>query len=309
MDPLESEGYRIEGMVLGDNWGELLDAVYLPHQYRVTLRRFPAELSENREAWELARAEIQAWARLSHPGVLQVLDWGMAGRFPYLVTERPKGKPLDRCLGDRDSRIDADQVFTSLLASIEAARCWGVAHLGLCPTNVWVTSDNRVQVGDFGLWYVSRDFPPLGHRDDVFLAPEQREGSRVSPATDVYTLAVIYLVLKCGLRKVEEALSGGSFPAGLPNKRDVLEKCLDPRLLARHQSAGVLADALQLGAENTARPACRDCPICRLKSEIEEDAAMSAAAGTWPAALSKLAWVAIAVLGAVALLLWLVLLR
>jgi len=73
-----------------------------------------------------------------------------------------------------------------------------VLHLGLRPACIWVGPGERVQVSDFGLWYVSRDFPEFGRREDPFLAPEQPAGDRVCAATDVYALAMLFLELRCG---------------------------------------------------------------------------------------------------------------
>lgn len=298
-DIFKSEGYLLDELLDRDEWGELYRARYVPHRRDVLLHRFPTGLADDAAAWDLTRAEVQAWARLDHPGILQVLDWGSttpvsggvgreAGREAFLATEVPAGMRLDEFLEGRAAEVedtggiadippgDLDEaVLRALLEAVEAACRWGVLHLGLCPSSVWVGPGGRVQVGGFGLWYVTRDFPAYGRRDDVFLAPEQRSGERVSAGTDVYSLAMLLIELRCGPGAARAVADGAPVPAMLDEVRPVLTRCLDPRPLARYRSAGELARALGLDAfcagTGDGADEYRDCPLCRLKGEIQRD--------------------------------------
>jgi len=291
----KAEGYALEELLFSDCWGELYRARYVPHAREVLLRRFPAALASDEGAWELMVAEVRAWARLDHPGILRVLDWGIAGRVSgapacaragaggesFLATEMPAGTRLDALLegcGPGGSapggRATEDTVIISLLAAVEEARAWGMLHLGLSPACVWVSAGGHVQVGEFGLWYVTRDFPSCGARDDPFLAPEQRSGGRVGAATDVYTLAVLCAFIHGGAEAAEAASAGGVLPDGPGGMAGVLSRCLDERPLARYRSAGELAGALWPGLSPADEPGgaeegFHDCPLCRIKRELE----------------------------------------
>lgn len=279
---LKTEGYEIEGPPMTDGWGELYRARYEPLGSEVLFRRFAPSLARHDAAWHLACAEVQAWARIDHPGVLQVLDWGLAGSGAsaeaFLVTEMPEGRRLGEILPEGGGRPDEppfrdiDVVFGLLLEAVEAARRWGVLHLSLSPDCVWVSGGGRVQVSDFGLYYVAREFPGCGSPRPGFLAPEQSPGatSRVSAATDVYSLGLVLAALHGGAEGVA-AVAAGAFPGQLEARRRVLAPCMDPEPAARYASAGELAAALGFdiseGPDST-EERFRDCPLCRLKEEI-----------------------------------------
>ena len=295
----KSEGYLLEELLHHDEWGELYRARYVPHGREVLFRRLLPGLAGDTAAWDLARAEVQAWARLDHPGILQVLDWGTTGPVDegdeagaaveaFLTTEMPSGTRLDALLGSRASAVEAgdpggalpgdeaEGIFRALLEAVEAACRWGVLHLGLSPSSVWVGPDGRVQVAGFGLWYVARDFPAYGRRDDPFLAPEQLAGGRVSAGTDVYALAMLLVELRCGAGAARAVAGGAPLPRVLDEFACVLTRCFDPRPIARYRSAGELSSALNLDTGSAVPDAgmdeCRDCPLCRLKGEIQGDA-------------------------------------
>jgi hypothetical protein len=309
----EDEGYRLEEFLAADTWGELHHARYVPHDREVLFRRFPAGLGAEEGAWDLATAEIQAWARLDHPGILQVLDWGRAAAGPYLVTAMPKGSLLGDILSEEEGVEAPGDAFRNLLVSVEAARQWGVLHLGLGLTCLWVAGDGAVQVGEFGLYYVSREFPAHGGADDLFLAPEQSGGGRVSAATDVYALGLLFMALSGGLAEARAVAQGGALPEALGGNRGVIARCLDDQPLARYRSAGEMAGAMGLDPEQWLYQEYRDCSLCRLKSEIERDAArgskrrragLAAAAGGL-----QYRWAAILALAAVTFLVWWLALR
>ena len=159
----------------------------------------------------------------------------------------PAGTRLDAFLegraaadGEADSAsqvrgAEDEVVVRTMLDAVEAACQFGVLHLGLSPSCVWVGPGGRVQVGGFGLWYANRDFPAWGRRDDPFLAPEQRAGERVSAATDVYALALLVVEVFAGAGAAGAVASGALLPDALAGVSPVLARCLDPRPLARYQ--------------------------------------------------------------------------
>jgi serine/threonine protein kinase len=316
-DLFKDTGYRLEEQLEADGWGELYRARYTPHDREVLLRAFPPAVMIEDGAWELLVAEIQAWARLDHPGILQALDWGAQGPNSYLATEMPEGRLL-ACLLSEDSGADgADEIFDNILVSVEAARQWGVLHLGLGPSNVWVSDCLTVQVGEFGFWYVAREFDELEAEAGEFRAPEQEAGGRASAATDVFLLGVIYIALHCGLRAARSAAAQEAPPAGLGETGPVIARCLDPQPLARYRSAGELADALGMNSSQWLYEEYRDCPLCRLAEEMQREAPQ----GDWSLPFVgrrqpsqtvdwvKYAWIAIIAMAVLAALVWWLALR
>ena len=309
-DLFGDEGYVLEERLEADSWGELYRARYVPHDLEVLLRRFPPAVSGDPSVWDLVCAEIGAWARLRHPGILQVLDWDISGSEAFLATEMPRGLSLGGLL-QTGGPADPDAVFSNLLASVEAARQWGVLHLGLGLSNIWVADDAAVKVGEFGLWYARRDFAELASRGEPFLAPEQTEGGRASAATDVYALALLFITLRFGLESARAA-KGGKHPELPERQRPVIARCLDPQPLQRYRSAGELAGALGLAGADGEYTGYRDCPLCRLKEQLELEGRRGLDTGSRPSSpgtRAAYAWLVVAGLAAAALLLWWLALR
>lgn len=275
LNSFEEEGYRLMEPLCSDGWGELYRAVYVPHGRDVLFRRF-AEGFTGAGAWRLAEAEIQAWARIDHPGILQPLDWGNPDAGPFLATEMPEGDMLGslvRATGPGDG-VEADEALAGLAAAIEAARVFGVLHLGLGLTNVWVAPGGAVRVSEFGLWYVGSEFPDLAAPADLFTAPEQGPGARPGAQADVYALAVLYVAMRSGL-EAAEAASAGEPPelGGAPRSiAEAVTRALSADPAARPHCAAELVGPGDPHARDAEPGECaaglRDCPVCRLKEEI-----------------------------------------
>jgi eukaryotic-like serine/threonine-protein kinase len=315
-DLLKDAGYGLEAHLQDDHWGGLYRARYLPHDREVLLRLFPAEIGRQAGAWELLLAEIEAWARLDHSGILQVLDWGKERDSCFLAMSVPEGIPLAALLLKEPDESGAERIFANLLASVEAARRWGVLHLGLGPSSIWVASDHAVRVGDFGFWYVARDFPSLKVPGGLFQAPEQAQGGHATAASDVYSLGIIYVALRFGLGAAGAAASGALLPAELGDLHPVIARCLERQPLARYRSAGELADALCLWPDAQPSLDYRDCPLCRLKAELQREAARREYGATYQGVRSarrsdwaRYVWVAVIALAFITALVWWLALR
>lgn len=302
-DILEEQGYSIVEKIAKDGWGTLYEALYSPVGLQVLLRIFNENLSSSDDAWTLMKAEIQAWARLRHRGIIQVLDWGREEGVSFLATELPKGAPLfvsAKSLEDEETR---EKCFLEAVEAVEAARRWGVLHLGLGRLNIWINSNGDAQVGDFGFFYVSREFPEVGKGDDTFLSPEQKDETwRVAPSTDVYSLGLLYAWMSFG-EKESQRMADGSFEiAQSSDKLPVLMRALDPNPLARYKTAGELKEAMGLNPSQPAEDTYRDCPLCRLKAQIVrekmEDEPM------WEKKTNFTFWVAVGALVALTIIVW-----
>lgn len=268
----ESEGYELKERIAGDMWGELFVAEYVSHGRSVLFRSFRDGMAVP-GPWELAAAEIQAWARVDHPAVIQPLDWASTPTGAFLAMEMPRGELLRDCLRPDGAAAldDPEAAFVNLAKAVEAARSLGVLHLGLCDTCIWVCPDSTVMVSDFGLWYVTSEFPGLSDARPPCCAPEQRRSGEASAASDVYSLALLHLAMTRGLETAARAAAGDLSRAGTGEgcMAGRLSACLSEDPYARPGCAGELAGPAEGG--KAAQPAYRDCPVCRLKEEIAHD--------------------------------------
>jgi tRNA A-37 threonylcarbamoyl transferase component Bud32 len=149
------------------------------------------------------RAEAQHAAALHHPNIASVFDYGEVEdggeRLAYLVMELVEGESLATLLA-RSRRLDvatALRVMRGTAAALAVAHSAGLVHRDVKPGNVLVAHDGVVKITDFGIAW-SASSVPLTRTGQVigtahYLSPEQAQGGRAAPASDVYALgAVIY---------------------------------------------------------------------------------------------------------------------
>ncbi|MGW0218316.1 serine/threonine-protein kinase [Micromonospora chokoriensis] len=149
---------------------------------------------------ERIRTEARSAARLVHPNVASVHDFGtsstLPGRpVPYIVMELAEGETLAAHLraGPLDWRISV-RVCAEVAAALAAAHAEGIVHRDVKPANVMLTPAG-VKVLDFGIAVPAGTPDPMPDGIVVgtpaYLAPEQLDGEPATPAADMYALGVL----------------------------------------------------------------------------------------------------------------------
>jgi serine/threonine protein kinase len=145
----------------------------------------------------VARFEREALvaARLSHPNLVSVFDFGVGGPRPYLVMEYvPGGTLADRLRGRRED-WEAEAVFRDLMGALAHVHAAGIIHRDIKPGNVLIGSDGRTRLTDFGVARPS-DGEPLTSAGLVvgtarFVAPEILHGRRPDERSDLFASGVL----------------------------------------------------------------------------------------------------------------------
>ncbi len=202
------------------------------------------------------RGEARNAARLSHPHITNVYDYGEAADgTPFVVMELVDGQSLAARLasGPLPWR-SATRIAAQVASALAAAHVQGLVHRDVTPANVML-SRGGVKVVDFGIAAVAgeRDRAVLG--TPAYLAPEQLAGEPAQAATDVYALGLLLYHAVTG--QVPRQVNLGRLPAELAA---VVSACLarDPR--ARPASA-VLARRLgELAGDHPAVPVAPPIP-------------------------------------------------
>jgi serine/threonine protein kinase len=148
---------------------------------------------------DLVRTEARSAARLAHPNVAGVHDFGTAGapghEVPYIVMELVEGQTLSDHLaaGPLDWRI-AVRICAEVAAALAAAHAERVIHRDIKPANIMLTPSGA-KVLDFGIAAATGapdpdpDGPVMG--TPAYVSPERFEGSPAGPATDMFALGVL----------------------------------------------------------------------------------------------------------------------
>lgn len=168
---------------------------------QVAVKVLPPSTSADPSFRRRLRAEAQAAARLSHPNITNVYDYGEATTVdgepvPYVVMELVDGESLAAVLA-RVRRLPwpaAVRICSEVSAALAAAHSRGIVHRDVTPANVMLTSAGA-KVVDFGISALigENDIDPDGSLlgTPAYLAPERLEGGQVSPATDVYAVGLL----------------------------------------------------------------------------------------------------------------------
>jgi len=178
--------------------------------YDTTLERWVAiklmhrDISDDADQLERFRREARAVARLNHPHVVTVIDFGEDDGRPYIVLEFVEGETLKQ----RIRRMGRLPVGEAVAYAIEIGRALSAAHAerlvhrDVKPQNVLIDQEGRAKVTDFG---IARSLEAhgltatgrvLGTTD--YVSPEQALGHEVTVQSDVYSLGVVLYEMLIG---------------------------------------------------------------------------------------------------------------
>ncbi|MFJ8632498.1 protein kinase [Streptomyces sp. NPDC093568] len=155
---------------------------------------------------ERFRLEAQTAARLNHPNLVGVHDFGSHDGQLFLVMELVDGWTLAQERARR-SVLPPDEaagIAAQMAAGLAAAHCQQVIHRDIKPGNVMLTADGSVKITDFGIARFANDqagtLTATGKivGSAAYLAPERGLGQPAQPASDVYSLGCVLYELLTG---------------------------------------------------------------------------------------------------------------
>src|SRR5882672_12361753 len=218
--------------------------------------------------------EAQAVARLNHPNIVQVYDFGEENDIAYLVMEFIKGKELKNFF-DANERFDikeAVRIMAELCEALEFAHNAGIIHRDIKPANVMLDAAARTKLTDFGVARVADSDKTSVERTQAgtmvgtpaYMSPEQITGGNVDKRTDVFSAGIILYQFLTGekpftgsgawtiakkILQEEPPLPSSLNNAITPLFDAVVNKALAKNPEQRYQSARDLAVALRRALE------------------------------------------------------------
>jgi serine/threonine protein kinase len=244
--------------------------------------------------------EAQALARLSHPNIVTVHDFGEAGGMYYLLMEFVDGVTLRQLLNtSRVSAREALAIVPQICDALQFAHDHGIVHRDIKPENILLDRLGRVKVADFGLAKLVGTNAPLtpslspsdGERvakpgegnpaltdagkimgTPQYMAPEQvSHPTEVDHRADIYALGVVFYQMLTGELPGKQ-LEPPSKKVQIDVRLDeIVLRALEQKPELRYQQASVLKTQVEIISAQTPKPETRDTkseapPLSRFQS-------------------------------------------
>jgi eukaryotic-like serine/threonine-protein kinase len=303
--------------------------VYLAEDSRlgrkVAIKVLPAEFAMDSDRLRRFEQEARATSALNHPNILTVYDIGAHEGAPYIVAELLEGEELSEFIkqGAIAPRRAIDYA-RQIAEGLAVAHAKGVVHRDLKPENLFVTTDGRVKILDFGLaklrqqqfGAIDKDAPTQKRITDPgvimgtvgYMSPEQVRGQETDHRSDIFAFGVILYEMLSGqnafrgdsaiemmnaILKEEPPELGELGMKIAPGLEKVLRRCLEKKPEHRFHSAHDLGFALEAVASSSSSDSNQT------KTAIAPDTTTSAKRG---GRREYIAWIAASIFALIAAL-------
>ena len=245
--------YRLDGLLGEGGMARVYDAFDQRLERRVALKILRPETEALPGMRQRFQQEARIAARLVHPNIVAILDYGEDDDSCFLVMERLSGSTLrDEIASAPLTKSSFVRVMGETLAALSAAHRCGVLHRDIKPSNI-LLDDGHAKIADFGIaksfdgraaWPgVAQDLTMTGIvlGTPGYLAPERRVGHPATVQSDLYSVGAVMVEAVSGRR-----LEAGADVARLvpPELLPITARALAPDPRHRFTSAEAMAEAL-----------------------------------------------------------------
>jgi eukaryotic-like serine/threonine-protein kinase len=274
--------YRLEALVGAGGMGE----VYRAHDARlnrdVAVKFLPQEFASDSDRLRRFEQEARAAAALNHPNILSVHDIGTYDDVPYFVCELLRGETLRARLDRGPLSVEEVAGYGAQMArGLAAAHDGGIVHRDLKPENLFITTDGRLKILDFGIAKASTPADANGGLPTVssvrmtepglivgtvpYLSPEQVRGAAADSRSDIFAVGAVLFEMLTGHQAFEAPSANETMSAVLtrdpfahaealglsgqnwaPALVQVVKHCLEKNPRERFQSARDIAFGLDV---------------------------------------------------------------
>jgi tRNA A-37 threonylcarbamoyl transferase component Bud32 len=172
----------------------------------VALKILAPQRTDDARFAERFQREAQALARLNHPSIVTIHDFGQAGGFYFLLMEFVDGVNLRQAMkAGRFTPEQALAIVPPVCEALQYAHEHGIVHRDIKPENLLLDKDGRVKIADFGIArMLDADGSDVGvaesqpHGTPQYMAPEQKEHRITDHRADIYSLGLVLYELLTG---------------------------------------------------------------------------------------------------------------
>lgn len=268
--------YTIIKQIGKGGMGEVYSAEDTRLNREVAIKVLPANIAHDVKRLQRFEQEARATSSLNHPNILTVYDFGTYQGAPFIVTELLRGEELRDHLNKRTTPVRktveyAEQIVSGLVAAHEK----GIAHRDLKPENLFITSDGRVKILDFGIAKLRQTKTSRSSSGDPirqavtddgtimgtvgYMSPEQVRGEFTDYRSDIFSFGAILYEMLAGRRAFHKETAAETMVAILNEEPEelneldpainkslerIVHRCLEKKAEQRFQSTSDLGFAL-----------------------------------------------------------------
>jgi len=262
---LISKIYRIIKKISSGGMADIFLGDDLKLNRKVAVKILSANYAGDRNFVARFKSEAQILARLNHPNIVQVYDWGEFNGSYFICMEYVEGESLKEIIekkGPLPPETIADYAI-QISSALLTAHKNNLIHRDIKPQNILVTPEEKVKVTDFGIAKslttdVTKTLNIMGTAH--YISPEQAKGEVLDHRTDIYSLGIVlYEMLTAdvpfrggnsidiSLKHInEKPLKPSELMENIPEKlEDIIMHCMEKNPLARYPTVRELIGDLQ----------------------------------------------------------------
>ena len=224
----------------------------------VAIKILPREFGEDEEFRKRFEAEAKAMAKLNHPNLIGVYDFGEVDDMPYIVMEYVDGKSLHHSAhGKAIDQQEACRLALGICEGLAHAHEADILHRDIKPANILLDPKKNAKIGDFGLARAEHadDSDELVFGTPGYTAPEvMKDASSVGKRSDVFSTGVILYELLTGELPGEKYVPASQMKKVDPRFDRIIRRATHPSPTLRFADGAAMASELKTLLEALNKP-------------------------------------------------------
>lgn len=199
--------YRLDCRLAQGGMGEVWKGYDIQLGRPVAIKALRTDTENQESKLRRLRAEARNSANLAHPNIAALFEYYEHDGIGFIIMEYVPSKSLADIYRELDGPMDATEllpILTQTARGLFVAHSHGVIHRDVKPANIMVSDNGEVKITDFGVSYstnqgqITQEGMVVGTAQ--YISPEQAQGLKATPQSDIYSLGVVAYEGLCGHR-------------------------------------------------------------------------------------------------------------
>jgi len=242
------DGYEVSSLIATGGMGAVYAAKQVSLDRPVAIKLLPRELGDE-SFREQFQAEARSMAKLNHPNLIGIYDFGQADGMPFIVMELVEGKSLYySCYKTAVDQHTACELIIEICEGLAHAHKAGIVHRDIKPANILLDPDAHAKIGDFGLasHADSSDGEHMAFGTPGYAAPEILENpAAIGVPSDIFAVGIILYELLTGFIPEQPPRPASTVQGSDPRLDNIIRTATRRNPRMRFQNAQDMADELK----------------------------------------------------------------